>query len=238
MVNYIPNNERTMTDSKFTTGDTVRIKDNYFNSAKRGKEGVVISLDGDNKFLTGLVTVKLTSGELMSLTEISLELVDKKPVEGETIARRDIKVGQTIRVTFSTEIGSYTQTSTKEGVVTRIKNAGIGVGEIPIVQPEESEISLSFGSSREVFTLIKDAPEVDEITLALHDSKPGSVAQIEDNGFGQYVITYVKTAQRDSVTQTPLWIEQDSRYAASNRSVLESVVRNRLRSVDQIVVSL
>jgi hypothetical protein len=221
---------------KFKVGDRIRISDNYFNHYSRGKEGTVEEAHVKNSFVDNLVKVKLDSGNVLTLSEDSLELRPSKAAEGEEINAKDIKVGQTIRVTYETVIGSYKQVSTKEGVVTRIKTA-FDV-PVPVAQPEETEIAISFGSSKQFYTLIKDAPEVDEIAEALKEAKPGSVAQVEDDGFGKFVLTYVKTNTRDSVTKTPLWTEQDSRYAASNRSVLESVVRAKIRSLDQIVVKL
>jgi hypothetical protein len=230
-----------MNENKFKYGDRVRIKDNYFSAGKRGQVGKVSNASIRNAFVPGLVGVILdnSQGEELAVADVSLELVaDEKPVEGAEIARKDIKVGQTIRVSFETVIGSYKQTSTKEGIVTRIKESWSSEGNTPIVKPEEAEITLSFGSSKETFTLIKDAPEVDEIAEALEKLAPGSVAQVDGDGFGKFLTTFIKTSKFDENAQSNLWTEHDSRFPTNNRVVSESRVRESMQSLDQIVVSL
>lgn len=220
--------------NKFNKGDRVRVKDNYFNSAARGREGIVEEEDIRNIFLDGLVAVKLDNGSKVTLSSESLELV-KTPAakEGEKIDAKDIKVGMTVRVSLVTDIGaSYKQVSTKEGVVTRLRPDTIG--PLPVACPDgATEVTLSFGSRNQFYTLIKDAPEVDEIAEALKALKPGSVVQIEDDGAGEFKTTYIKTNGTHS--GVPLWMCNESRYAYSN-GISEAGVRKRITSLDQIVV--
>jgi hypothetical protein len=229
-----------MATNKFKAGDRVRVKDNYFNSAARGKEGTVKEVNVSNVFLEGMFTIKLDDGRIITLVEESLVLVPQAPVEaqeglkeGERIELKDIKVGQIVRVSIVSQSGDYEQVSSKQGKVTKVTKTW-GVTEVWVAS-NSTDVRLDYGKSSQFFTLIKNAPKVDEITEALKALKPGSVVQVEDDGAGEFKLTFIKSATNGSLSAEPLWLFSESRYSYSN-TISESAVRKKVTSLDQIVV--
>jgi hypothetical protein len=226
-------------ENRFYKNDRVRISDNYFDRSLRGKAGTVTLGSHDNVFVPGLTGVRIDNGTMASISASHLERVPAKPEVGKEIQAKDIKIGMTIKVSLTTTVGdSYEQISSKQGVVTKITK-GFGESYVPVCKPSDggSDITLSFGARSQVFTLVKDAPEVDEIAEALNALNPGSVVQIEDGGAGNFVLTYVKSTGKNHAGVS-LWTVTDSRYVHGSTSMNEEKVRERVTSLDQIVVKL
>jgi len=225
--------------TRFYKNDRVRIKDGYFDRSLRSKTGTVAQGSHDNVFVPGLTVIRLDGGGTASISAAQLEALPATPKEGETIDAKDIKVGMTIKVSLTTTVGdTYEQISSKQGVVTRMTK-GFGESYVPVCKPSEDgmDVTLSFGARSQVFTLVKDAPKVDEIAEALKALKPGSVVQIEDGGAGNFVLTYVKSTGKNHAGVS-LWTVTDSRYVHGSTSMNEEKVRERITSLDQIVVKL
>lgn len=208
---------------KFKVGDRVRYIEATPNSWFHGKEGTVVNIYEDD---ADLVDVEITKTFTTTGSKTRyLEKIDHKA--GDTIEPKDIAVGMVVKVSYTTRSGDFEQVSTKQGTVTRISKLA------PYVKSKDGETVLGFNSGPQVYTLVKAAPKVDEITAALKEAKPGSVAQIEDGGTGKFILTYVKVQATQNGAGR--WMKLDSRYTTSTL-VSEGTVRSSVQSLDQILI--
>jgi hypothetical protein len=92
---------------------------------------------------------------------------------------------------------------------------------------------LRFGTNNEIYTLIKNAPKVDEILEAVKEAKPGSVVQIEDGGAAKIIITYIKTDP--STNGAGRWLRTDSRYTTTAIQG-DNTVRSKMQTLDQLII--
>lgn len=212
----------------FRKGDKVKFKDSTPNSYWRGRTGIVLE-DAYDSSLQGKVNLDI----LNSAHVCNLEFVERVFKEGEEIDLKDIVAGMEIKVTYTSGSENYTQTSTKQGVVKTVVKDGDTGDNIRLYAKDGDAVRvLSFDAPEEVFTLIKNAPKPDPITEALKSAKVGSVVQIEDDGIGKFVQTYIKS---DPATNgTSRWFAIDSRYTSTSL-ISERTVRSKIQKLDQLV---
>lgn len=214
-------------------GRRVRVTEN---GNFHGEEGTVEKIWWDKRPIE--ISVKLDDLErnivFFRTDLVMLPATQTKLVEGEEIALKDVKIGMEIKVTYTSGSDGYIQTSTKQGVVAAIAKDGDTGNNIKLyAKVGKLHELLSFHIDKEVFTLIKDAPKVDEIAVALKEAKIGSVVQVQDGGAGCFILTYVKTYA--ATNGTSRWMALDSRYTTASL-VGENTVRSKIQTLDQLVI--
>ncbi|UDL16618.1 hypothetical protein SEA_ATUIN_224 [Arthrobacter phage Atuin] len=220
----------------FKKGDSVRFKDTTPNHMFRGKKATIASdtyLSSDG--LDDLIDLRYPDGSTYKGAHIvNLEHIEEKSLkEGEEISLEDIEVGMVVKATYESTSGDYVQTSTKQGKVSRIDKDRKGQ-PYPFVKADVGSVPISIDIDKTVYTLIKDVERIDKISEMLKLSKAGSVVQIEDDGAGKFIQTFVKIDH--SIGGAGRWMKMDSRYSSSTL-VSESSLRYAMRSLDQLIVS-
>lgn len=219
------------TSSIIGKGSRVRISES---GNFHGQEGTVEKIWWDKRPVE--VAVKLDDLErnvVFFRGDLVLLPARKKLVEGAVIDREDIEVGMVVKSTYTSSSGEYEQTSTKQGKVVRISKGISGI-VYPYAKGKTNEILLSFDNiNDQVFTLIKHAPQIDEILEAVKAAKPGSVAQIEDGGAAKIILTYIKTDPAQNGTGR--WLSFDTRYTYTS-IVSDNTVRSKIQTLDQLVI--
>lgn len=181
---YVTKFERPEPPKKFAIGQRVR----YTGDGN----GVYEHLRGDGTVKgytkSGNVEVSVDGNHIVH-REFDLEAI---PTEGQEIAQKDLKVGMEIRVEYVTKKGEFVQTSTKQGMITKLRPGFIS-DVWPMTTAEGIDYPLYFtGVSDATFTLIKDtAPVVDEVAAL----GTGSVVQYVSEG--GTVVTYTRTSTPD-----------------------------------------
>jgi hypothetical protein len=228
--NFIPNT--------FKVGDKV-VVNSESSPQFTGIEGYVKTVP--NSVATGgmgrTYTIRVTKangksghdvGEHVYILPQSLSLVPKaERIEGEEIAREDVRVGDTIRTTITSEGNGYTQTSSKEGKVTKIVT---NPSKTNFIFYATNTNTLNYGANDEVITLVKRGE--DPYVQILKDLSNGTVVSLE-KGEGGEVMTYIKSVPWGSTSQ---WHLTSSASGRSSTFVTEEEVVDILsRGVAEIV---
>jgi hypothetical protein len=115
-------------------------------------------------------------------------------VEGEEIAHKVVRIGDTIRVTHSTTMGRYTQSSVREGVVSSITYSLEPKGKKPWEHyifrgwEEGKGVALNFQTENEIITLVKAA---EDPWKAIVEGLTAGTVVVRENKNGS-TTTYVK----------------------------------------------
>lgn len=229
--NFLPN--------KFKVGD--RVETMHPQSNYRGIIGKVTKTPSSTDRLAGYsarayhISVlhaprgNYSPGYVLHFMEEGLKEAPAPPrIEGEEIAREDVKIGDTIRTTITSEGNGYKQVSSKEGKVTKIMT---NPSKTNFIFYANDTNTLNYGANNEVITLIKKGES--PWTTILNGLTAGSVVVYEKSE-GR-TITYVKSADGFGSLSKDNWHEINNNISASSTKVPEAEVLKALEDGAEIV---